>query len=144
MKRNLPAAAVVVAAGVVLAVAAVRSAAEKKEADKKSAGRFVHTVIFTLKKDAPKDEEAQMIADCHEMLGKIPSVKHLRAGRPAEKGTPRFAKKDYNVALTVIFDDADGLAAYDKSEPHQEFVKKHIPHVDTDKLIVYDYEDQAK
>jgi Stress responsive A/B Barrel Domain len=142
MKRKLLAAVAVGAAGVILAVAA-RSAAEK-ESEKKPAGRYVHTVIFTLKKDAPKDEEAQMIADCHDMLGKIPSVKHLRAGRPAEKGTPSLAKKDYNVALTVIFDDYDGLTAYDKSEQHQEFVKKHLPHVETDKLLVYDYEDQAK
>jgi len=143
MKRKLLAAVALGAAGVILAVAAVRSAAEK-EAEKKPAGRFVHTVIFTLKKDAPKDEEEQMIADCHDMLGKIPSVKHLRAGRPAEKGTPRFEKKDYNVALTVIFDDYDGLTAYDKSEQHQAFIKKHLPHVDTDKLLVYDFEDQAK
>jgi hypothetical protein len=143
MKRKLLAAVAVAAAGIILAVAAVRSAAEK-EAEKKPAGRYVHTVIFTLKKDAPKDEEEQMIADCHAMLGKIPAVKHLRAGRPAEKGTPRLAKKDYNVALTVIFDDYDGLMAYDKSDQHQEFVKKHLPHVDTDKLLVYDFEDQAK
>jgi hypothetical protein len=142
MKHKLLAVAAA-AAGVILAVAAVRSAAEK-EADKKPAGRYVHTVIFTLKKDAPKDEESQMIADCHAMLGKIPSVRHLSAGRPAEKGTPKLEKKDYNVALTVVFDDYDGLMSYDKSEQHQEFVKKHLPHVDADKLLVYDYEDQAK
>ena len=142
MKRKPLAIVALAAAGVILAVAALRSAAEKDA--KKPAARYVHTVIFTLKKDAPKDEEAQMIADCHAMLGKIPSVKHLRAGRPAEKGTPRFEKKDYNVALTVIFDDYDGLTAYDKSEQHQEFVKKHLPHVEIDKLLVYDYEDQAK
>ena len=144
MNRKLLA-VVALAAGIVLAGAAVRSTAEKKDdAPKKAKARYVHTVIFTLKKDAPKDEEAQMIADCHEILGKIPSVRELRAGRPAEKGTPKLAKTDYNVALTIFFDDADGLAAYDKSEPHQEFVKKHIPHVDLDKLLVYDSEDQAK
>ncbi len=142
MKRKLLAAVALGAAGLVLAVAALRSAAEKDV--KKPAGRYVHTVIFTLKKDAPKDEEAQMIADCHEMLGKIPSVRQVRAGRPAEKGTPRLAKKDFNVALTVIFDDYDGLMAYDKSDQHQEFVKKHLPHVELDKLLVYDFEDQSK
>jgi hypothetical protein len=141
MKRKLLAIVALGAAGMILAVAAVRSAAEKEPAKK---ARYVHTVIFTLKADAPKDEESQMIADCHELLGKIPAVKQLRAGRPAEKGTPKLAKKDYNVALTVVFDDYDGLTAYDKSEPHQEFVKKHLPHVDIDKLLVYDYEDQAK
>ena len=144
MNRKLLA-VVALAAGVVLAGAAVRSAAEKKDdAPKKAKARYVHTVIFTLKKDAPKDEESQMIADCHEMLAKIPSVRELRAGRPAEKGTPRLAKKDFNVALTVIFDDYDGLMAYDKDERHQEFVKKHLPHVEVEKLLVYDSEDQPK
>lgn len=143
MKRTLLAAVVVGAAGVVLAVAAVRSAAEK-EADKKPTHHYVHTVLFTLKKDAPKDEAAQIIADCHDLLGKIPSVKHIFAGRPADKATPRFAKKDYDVALTVLFDDYDGLTTYDKSEQHQAFLKKHLANVDTDKLIVYDYQDQAK
>jgi Stress responsive A/B Barrel Domain len=143
MKRTPLAAVVVGAAGVILAVAAVRSAAGKKEAEK-PVTRYVHTVIFTLKKDAPKDEESQMIADCHKMLGSIASVRHLTAGRPAEKGTPKLAKKDYNVALTVVFDNYEGLTTYDKSEEHQAFIKKHLPHVDADKLIVYDYEDQAK
>jgi hypothetical protein len=141
MKRK-PLAAVAVAAGV-LAVAAVLFAAEK-EAEKKPVTRYVHTVIFTLKKDAPKDEESEMIADCHKMLASIASVRQLTAGRPAEKGTPRLEKKDYNVALTVVFDNYDGLMTYDKSDEHQAFVKKHLPHVDTDKLLVYDYEDQAK
>jgi hypothetical protein len=85
-----------------------------------------------------------MIADCHEMLGKIPSVRELRAGRPAEKGTPRLAKKDFNVALTILFDDYDGLMVYDQHELHKKFVEKHLPHVEIEKLLVYDYEDQAK
>jgi hypothetical protein len=144
MKRKLHSAVVLAVAIMVVAGAAVRSAAEKKEeAAKKKAG-YVHTVIFTLKKDAPKDEEAQMIADCHEMLGKIPTVRELRAGRPAEKGTPRLAKKDFSVILTIFFDDYDGLMTYDKHELHKKFVEKHLPHVEVEKLLVYDSEDQAK
>jgi hypothetical protein len=142
MKRTLLAVAALAVAGMLLAGAAVRSAAEKPEASKKAA--YVHTVIFTLKPDAPKDEVAAMIADCHEMLGKIPSVRQLRAGRPAEKGTPSLAKKDYAVALTIFFDDYDGLMTYDKHELHKKFVEKHIPHVDVSKLLVFDTEDQAK
>src|SRR4051794_28005100 len=107
MKSKLLAVVALGLAGLVLAVAAVRSFAEKEPAKKPA--RYVHTVIFTLTKDAPKDEEAQLIADCHEILGKIPEVEQLRAGRPAEKGTPKLAKKDFNVALTIVFDDYDGL-----------------------------------
>jgi len=144
MKRKLPVVALAVA-GCLLAGAAVHSAADKKdEAPKKARAPYVHTVIFTMKKDAPKEAEAELVADCHEMLAKIPTVRELRAGRPAEKGTPELAKKDFSIALTICFDDYDGLMAYDKHELHQKFVKKHLPNVQFDKLLVYDSEDQAK
>ena len=123
MKRKLLVAALAVA-GCLLAGAVVHSAAEKK--------------------DAPKEAVSELVADCHEMLAKVPSVRELRAGRPAEKGTPSLAKKDFSVALTVCFDDYDGLMAYDKHELHQKFVKKHLPNIQIDKLLVYDSEDQAK
>jgi hypothetical protein len=145
MKRKLLSAVALAVAGLLLAGAAVHSAADKKEeAPKKAKAAYVHTVVFTLKKDAPKGAEADLVADCHEMLAKIPSVRELRAGRPAEKGTPRLAKKDFSVVLTIFFDDYDGLMAYDKHDLHQQFVKKHLPNIDIDKLLVYDSEDQAK
>ncbi len=145
MTHRLLSVVALAAAGLLLVGAAVRSAADKKdETPKKAKAPYVHTVIFTLKKDAPKEAEAAMIADCHLMLAKIPSVRQLRAGRPAEKGTPRLAKTDYNVALTICFDDYDGLMAYDKHDLHQQFVKKHLPNVDVEKLLVYDSEDQVK
>ncbi len=71
-------------------------------------------------------------------------MRQLRVGRPAKEGTPKLAKKDFSVALTIFFNDYDGLTTYDKHELHQQFVKKHLPHVDVDKLLVYDFEDQEK
>lgn len=145
MKRKLLPAVALAVAGLLLAGAAVRSAADRKEdAPKKTKAPYVHTVIFTLKSDAPKEAAAELVADCHELLAKVPSVRELRAGRPAEKSTPKLAKKDYTVALTIFFDDYDGLMAYDKHELHQKFVKKHLPNLDVDKLLVFDSEDQAK
>jgi hypothetical protein len=145
MKRKLLSVVVLAVAGLLLAGAGVHYAADKKEdAPKKARAPYVHTVVFTLKKEAPKDEAAELIADCHEMLAKIPTVRELRVGRPADKGTPNLAKKDYSVALTILFDDYDGLMTYDKSELHQKFVKKHLPHVELEKLLVYDFEDQPK
>jgi hypothetical protein len=139
MKRKILASVVLAVAGIFLAGAAVHSAAEKK-----GKAPYVHTVIFTLKADAPRDAAAEMIADCHGMLARIASVRELRAGPPAEKGTPKLAKKDFSVALTIFFDDHEGLMAYDKDELHQKFVKKHLPHIELEKLLVYDYEDRAK
>jgi hypothetical protein len=129
-------------AGLALFALTRPAGAEDKKATKKAP--YVHTVIFTVKKDAPQGAEAELIADCHSMLAKIPSVRELRVGRPAEKSTPRIARKDYSVGLMILFDDADGLAAYDSHELHKKFVNKHIGNVEIEKLMVFDFSNQEK
>src|SRR5436190_8844585 len=88
-----------IASVMVLVFAAAICAAEKPAPPH---APYVHVVIFTLKKDAPSDALPNLIADCHEMLAKVPSVRSLRVGRPAEKGTPDLAKKNYDAALLVL------------------------------------------
>src|SRR5207247_2341819 len=48
---------------------------------------FVHTVFFWLKTGVGEDARAQLVRDCREYLGTIPSVKNLLVGIPAM--TPR-------------------------------------------------------
>lgn len=108
------------------------------------AAPYVHTVIFHLKKDAPEGEAAALIRDAHELLEPIPSVRELRIGRPAEKGTPDFAKKDFQVGLLVLFDDYEGLETYLNHPQHRKYVEKHLNHVDPEKLQVYDFVNQSK
>ena len=83
-----------------------------------------------------------MLADCHAMLAKIPTVRHLWAGRPSDRSTPKFGAKDYDVGLLILFDDADGLAAYDRHQLHQDFVQKHLKHLE--KVQVFDFMNQKK
>ena len=106
----------------------------------KREANYVHTVIFYLKKDAPAGEVDALIADAHKVLAKIPSVRELKIGRPAEKSTPGFAVKDYQLALLVLFDDYDGLKTYDEHALHKQYVQKHLPHLE--KVVVYDFENQ--
>jgi Stress responsive A/B Barrel Domain len=120
----------------------VASAEEKPDAKTKTP--YVHIVIFTLKKDAPADAEANLIADCHEMLEKIPVVRELRVGRPAEKTDPKLVRKDYSVGLVILFDDFDAMNTYSKSDLHQKFVEKHLKNFDLEKLQVVDFINQAK
>ncbi len=123
------------------AVSLRAGADEKKPAAK---APYVHTVIFYLKEDAPKGEAASLIADAHGMLAKIDTVREIRAGRPADKSTPKFAKKDYDVGLVIFFDDFDGLKTYLDHPMHQKYVEKHTKHIDAKKMQVYDFIDQAK
>lgn len=122
------------------ALAVTADEAREKPSEAKSA--LIHVVIFRLKKDAPAETIDQVITDCHDMLSKIASVRHLRAGRPAEKGTPELAKKDYDLALVIVFDDEAGLKAYLDDPIHLEFVKKHGKNFDREKLEVFDIQDQ--
>jgi hypothetical protein len=100
---------------------------------------YVHAVIFHVKKDAPEGEAEALIRDAHEILRRIPTVRELRVGRPAERATPGLASKDYHVGLLILFDDADGLLTYHEHPLHKQYVAKHLPHVETEKLRVYDF-----
>jgi hypothetical protein len=106
--------------------------------------QYVHAVIFHVKKDAPKDEVDALIRDAHEMLRPIPSVRELRVGRPADTATPGFANKAYQVGLLILFDDAEGLLAYHHHPMHVKYVEKHLPHLEMEKLMVYDFAHQQK
>jgi hypothetical protein len=118
------------------------SRADEKKADKPAP--YVHVVIFHLKKDAPANAAEDLITDAHKMLAKIPTVRELRVGRPAEKATPDFAKKDYQVGLVIFFDDFDGLKTYLDHPLHLKYVEKHLKYVDEKSLGVYDFINQMK
>jgi Stress responsive A/B Barrel Domain len=105
---------------------------------------FVHCVIFHVRKDAPAGEADALIADAHEMLRPIPSVRELRAGKPAMKEKPDKAKTDYQVGLLVLFDDMDGLNTYINHPRHLKYVEKHGKYFDMERLAVYDFVDHKK
>lgn len=137
MKRTILSAAALVAA--FLLCQDSPSAAQDKGIAKPT---YVHAVIFYMKKDAPKTAVQDLIADAHKLLAKIPSVKHLWVGRPAEKATPKFALSDYQVGLLVLFDNYQGLQEYLDHKLHTEFVEKHAKH--WDRVPVYDFVNQMK
>jgi hypothetical protein len=118
--------------------------AEERPSPAGATGNYLHVVVFRLKKDAPKSALPEIIADCHTMLAKIPSVRQVKAGRPAEKATPKLARTDYDLALLVLVDDADGLTAYLEHPLHLAFVKKHGKHFDMERLRVFDFVNQRK
>jgi len=140
MKRGL------ILSAVVAALAWGSGSAPVGGADDKTAPKgdapYVHTVIFYLKKDAPKNATTDLIADAHTLLAKIPSVKNIKIGRPAEMSTPKYAVTDYQVGLLVFFENYDGLKTYLDHPLHIQYVEKNLKHVD--KALVYDFANQTK
>ncbi|OAI51338.1 hypothetical protein AYO44_00580 [Planctomycetaceae bacterium SCGC AG-212-F19] len=136
MKRLLMLLAVLAAVAVGAHLSRPVIAADKADAP------FVHTVIFYLKKDAPKDEGKALVDDATELLAKIPSVRMVKIGPPSDKTTPKVGVTDYQVGLLVLFDNADGLKTYLDHPLHVKYVEKHEKHID--KVLVYDFVNQAK
>jgi Stress responsive A/B Barrel Domain len=126
--------------GVILSMTAMNPTQGQVRRDRRvtirKAAPFVHTVIFYLKKDAPANEADAIIADTQRLLAKIPSVREIRAGRPADKGSA-VVVKDYQVGLLVLFDDAEGMQTYLDHPLHKEFVSGHEKGFE--KVVVYDF-----
>jgi hypothetical protein len=82
---------------------------------------FIHTVYFWLNDNAPPTARELLIRDCRQILGKIPTVRHLWAGPPAM--TPRdVVDNSYAVGLTVVLNDSSGHDVYQKHPLHADFI----------------------
>jgi hypothetical protein len=97
---------------------------------------FTHIVLFWLKPGTSDAAKQQLLEDCTRLLGGIPDVRHLSAGRPAM--TPRdVVDNSYDIGLCVILDDAAGHDAYQVHELHQQFIARNREH--WQRVQVYDF-----
>jgi hypothetical protein len=97
---------------------------------------FVHAVYFWLNPGTPEAARLQLVADCKAYLSKIPTVRHLWAGRPAM--TPRdVVDNSYDVGLLVALDDAAGHDVYQEHPLHKEFIARNKPH--WKRVQIYDF-----
>lgn len=77
-----------------------------------------------------------LLADCDQLLRKVPSVRQLHAGKPAM--TPRdVVDNSYDVGLCVIYDDKAGHDLYQEHPLHKEFIAKHKAH--WKRVQIYDF-----
>lgn len=99
---------------------------------------FIHTVYFWLKDGTSPAARTQLLADCREYLGQIPTVRQVWAGAPAM--TPReVVDNSYGVGLTVVLDDVSGHEVYQEHPLHKEFIARNKAH--WARVQVYDFAD---
>ena len=97
---------------------------------------FVHTVFFWMKAGVSDADRKQLVSDCLEFLGKVPTVKQIWAGQPAQ--TPReVVDNSYDVGLTVILADKAAHDVYQAHPLHIDFIKRNKQN--WDRVRVYDY-----
>lgn len=97
---------------------------------------FVHAVYFWINPGTSDEARKQLVDDCHTFLAKIPTVRHLWAGRPAM--TPReVVDNTYDVGLLVAMDDSAGHDVYQEHSLHKEFIARNKPH--WKRVQIYDF-----
>lgn len=97
---------------------------------------LIHTVYFWQKPGTTPAAKQQLVTDCRELLGKIPTVRQLWAGPPAM--TPRdVVDNSYTIGLTVVFDDRAGHDVYQEHPLHTEFIEHNKAH--WSRVQVYDF-----
>jgi hypothetical protein len=85
---------------------------------------FIHTVYFWLTPDAGDETRRKMLADCTELLAKIPTARHVWAGAPAM--TPRdVVDNTYDIGLCVALEDSKGHDEYQVHSLHKEFGSRY-------------------
>lgn len=97
---------------------------------------FVHTVYFWMKAGVTDADRSQLVSECLEFLGKVPTVRQIWAGRPAN--TPReVVDNTYDVGITVILENKADQDLYQTHPLHLEFIRRNKHH--WDRVRVYDY-----
>jgi hypothetical protein len=98
---------------------------------------FVHSVILKLKKEDAGQVKV-IAAEADKTLARIPSVRAVWLGRPAEYGTPELAQKGYQLGIVVLLDDADALQRFLDDPLHKQFNDKMGEY--WERPIVYDFQ----
>jgi hypothetical protein len=91
--------------------------------------RLAHDVFITLKDDSADACEG-LARDCRDALSEIPTVLALDAGTRASAQGRDVNDIEFDVALHVIFKDAEGLEQYLVHPAHTQFVERMMPNVD--------------
>ncbi len=82
---------------------------------------FVHTVFFWMKEDF-SEEDAKFFEEELEKLGKVPSIRTYKWGKPA--GTPRdVVDNSYTYAWIVDFTSAEKQDEYQVDPIHLKFIE---------------------
>lgn len=128
---------VLIVAGVWLTVLTGCDSAPKASSPQPVMARVSHIVLFKLKDPA---QASALIADCDQMLGPIPGVAGMHAGRHLDTGRGPMVMSDYDVGLWIAFDSEASLRAYDTNPNHKALVEKWRPQLVS--IRVYDILDE--
>lgn len=84
---------------------------------------YLHTSILKLKK--PDDAQVKRVYDtAFTTIARIDGVRGMFIGKPADDTTVESARKDYQLAITILLDDKDALKSYLDDPLYKKFTDK--------------------
>jgi len=83
-----------------------------------------HAVYFTLKERTPA-AAAKLVAACREHLTNHPGTVSFAVGTMAKEYDRQVNDRDYDVALTIVFESHAAHDAYQTAERHDAFVAEN-------------------
>lgn len=86
--------------------------------------RLSHAVYFTLKDRSP-EAAARLVASCQEHLTGHPGTVFFSVGTCAPEYDRHVNDRDYDVALTIVFESHAAHDAYQVSARHKGFIADH-------------------
>ena len=94
-----------------------------------------HAVYFTLKNRTP-EAAAKLVASCQQHLTGHPGTVFFSAGTCAAEYDREVNDRDYDVALTIVFESHAAHNAYQTAPRHEQFIAENA--TDWAKVRVFD------
>ena len=92
-------------------------------ADETSEPMLTHAVFFDLKQDDPESVQA-LVDGCYEYLAPHDGIVHFSAGARHVDYARDVNDLDFDVALTIVFENTAAQDAYQVTEPHLQFIEE--------------------
>jgi hypothetical protein len=86
--------------------------------------QIVHSVFFSLKDNSPAARD-KLIAACKKYLTKHPGEVYFASGPIADDFKREVNDRDFEVALTIVFEDRKAHDLYQDAERHKQFINEN-------------------
>lgn len=86
--------------------------------------QLLHVVYFTLRESSPQARK-KLVASCHEWLSGHEGVLQFSVGVLAEELQRDVNVRDFDVTLSVLFEDRDAHDRYQDHPRHLQFVQEN-------------------
>jgi hypothetical protein len=101
---------------------------------------IAHVVLFTPKRDLPREGREALASSFSAAITQIPSVRRARIGRRITHGRPyeQMMATDYSHAAVIEFDDVVGLQAYLNDPTHERLAAVFF--ASFEQALMYDFD----